>query len=65
MLTTHAGIAGDGVDGDAAALHLPLVRVPREAVLRTKLPRAELREAHGHAAPDGLRGNTNWNLKVF
>ena len=56
MLTTHAGIAGDGVDGDAAALHLPLVRVPREAVLRTELPRAELREAHRHAATDGLGG---------
>lgn len=56
---THAGIACDGVHGDAAALHLPLVRVPGEAVLRSELPRAELREAHRHAATDGLRGNTN------
>ena len=55
-LPTHAGIAGDGVDGDSAALHLPLIRVPGEAVLRTELPRAELREAHGHTAPDGLEG---------
>ena len=59
LCTTHAGIAGDGVDGDAAALHPPLVGVSGEAVLRTKLPRAELREAHRHAATDGLQGNTN------
>ena len=66
MMLTHASVAGGGVHGGAAfALHLPLGRVSREAVLGAELPRTELRETHRHAAPDGLKKKSEFHIHCW